>query len=435
LFIALPRALSSPNSHHFKGSTKPESSDNVVDKFITQTAAPRSVRAHIQGRKTMTRITSVRARAISIPLDAATALSSRLVTERHYGVVEIEGDDGHVGVGFCYVGSAGGRMFAEAVDGLLARVLIGQDPYRVEGLWQEMYQEALLQGRAGVVMRAISTLDTALWDRNARAAALPLYKFLGAVHEDTVPAYASGGYYLQGKTPEHLATEMADYVADGFQAVKMKIGKESLREEEARIAAVRERIGNDVALMLDANNAWSDLPTAMQFVRVYEKYNPYFIEEPFGPDDIQNHARLAAATDVPVATGEIEAGRWRFKELMDRGGAIILQTDACVCGGISEFRRIAATAASYGITVLPHWFHDLHAHLVAATPNARYVEFFPDDSVLNFRRVIDTQLVARDGRLILPQRPGLGFNFIEAALDCYALTPWLECKQGIGMAA
>ncbi len=383
----------------------------------------------------MTRIAAIRARAISVPLDAATALSSRLVIERHYGVVEIEGDDGHAGVGFCYVGSAGGRLFVEAVQGLLSPVLIGQDPYRVEGLWQEMYQEALLQGRAGVVMRAISALDTAIWDRNARAAALPLYKFLGAVHDESVPAYASGGYYLQGKTPEHLAAEMASYVADGFKAVKMKIGKGSLREEEARIAAVRERIGNDVALMLDANNAWSDVPTAMQFVRVYEKYNPYFIEEPFGPDDIQNHARLAAATGVPVATGEIEAGRWRFKELMDRAGAIILQTDACVCGGISEFRRIAATAASYGITVLPHWFHDLHTHLVAATPNARYVEFFPDDQVLNFRRVVDTQLEARDGRLILPQRHGLGFNFVEAALDRYALTPWLECKRGIGMAA
>ena len=383
----------------------------------------------------MTRITAVRARAIAIPLDKATALSSRLVTERHYGVVEVVGDDGHAGIGFCYVGSAGGRMFVEAVQGLLAPVLLGQDPYRVEGLWQEMYQEALLQGRAGVVMRAISSLDTALWDRNARAVGMPLHKFLGAVHESSVPAYASGGYYLQGKMPEHLAAEMAAYVDAGFSAVKMKIGKGTLREEESRIAAVRERIGQDVSLMLDANNAWSDLPTALCFTRMYEKYDPFFIEEPFGPDDIESHARLAAATRVPIATGEIEAGRWRFKELMDRAGAVILQTDACVCGGISEFRRIAATAASYGITVMPHWFHDLHVHLVAATPNARYVEFFPDDQVLNFRRLIDTQLEARDGRLILPQRPGLGFNFVEAALDRYALTPWLEVEQGVSLAA
>jgi L-alanine-DL-glutamate epimerase-like enolase superfamily enzyme len=383
----------------------------------------------------MTRISAIRARAINIPLDTVTSLSSRVVRERHYGVVEVEGDDGHVGIGFCYVGSTGGRLFVEAVAGVLAPVLIGQDPYRVEGLWQEMYQEALLQGRAGTVMRAISALDTAIWDRNARDVALPLYKFLGAVHGESVPAYASGGYYVDGKGPDHLAAEMAGYVEAGFSAVKMKIGRSSLREEEARIAAVRERIGNDVVLMLDANNAWSDLQTALRFVRMYEKYDPYFVEEPFSPDDIENHARLAQATPVPIATGEIEAGRWRFRELLERGGAIILQTDACVCGGISEFRRIAAAAASMGITVSPHWFHDLHAHLVAATPNARYVEFFPDDQVLNFRRLVDTQLEVRGGRVLLPQRPGLGFNFISAELDRYALTPWIDCEHATELAA
>jgi len=141
------------------------------------------------------------------------------------------------------------------------------------------------------------------------------------------------------------------------------------------------------------------------------------------------------ATSVPIATGEIEAGRWRFRELLERGAAIILQTDACVCGGISEFRRIAATAASMGVTVSPHWFHDLHVHLVAATPNARYVEFFPNDQVLNFRRLVDTQLEVRNGRVLLPQRPGLGFNFIPAQLDHYALTQWIDCGSASELAA
>jgi L-alanine-DL-glutamate epimerase-like enolase superfamily enzyme len=159
-------------------------------------------------------------------------------------------------------------------------------------------------------------------------------------------------------------------------------------------------------------------------MRVYEDYDPYWIEEPFGPDDIENHARLAAATPVPVATGEIEVGRWRFKELLDREGAIILQTDACVCGGISEWRRIAATAASYAVTVWPHWFHDLHAHLVASTPNAGYVEFFADDQVLNFRRLVGTQLELDKGDLLLPDRPGLGFDFLAKEVERYAIDGW-----------
>jgi L-alanine-DL-glutamate epimerase-like enolase superfamily enzyme len=382
----------------------------------------------------MTRISAIRARSISIPLDQATSLSSRLVRERHYGVVELTGDDGHKGIGFCYVGTAGGRLFSEAVESLLAPILLGEDPYRVEGLWALMYQEALLQGRAGIVLRAISALDTAIWDRNARAAHLPLYKYLGAF-ADRVPAYASGGYYLEGKTPDLLAEEMAGYVAEGYTAVKMKIGRHDLDMEETRIAAVRKRIGPNILLMLDANNAWSDLPTALRFARMYEKYDPYFIEEPFGPDDIGNHARLAAATRVPIATGEIEVGRWRFAELMSRGGAIILQTDACVCGGITEFRRIAAIASGFGITLCPHWFHDLHAHLVASTPNARYVEFFPDDQILNFRRLVDTQIEVRGGHIDMSQRPGIGFNFDAAALDRYAMNSWAHVGRRSDLAA
>ncbi len=374
----------------------------------------------------MSKITAVRARNIEIPLDVTTALSSRVVRARHYGIVEVEADDGHCGIGFCYVGSGGGSIFSQIVHDLLAPVLLGQDSFRVEGLWAEMYQETLLQGRTGTVMRAISALDVALWDRNARAAGLPLYKLLGSMRTDKVPAYASGGYYVAGKTPKHLADEMESYVKAGFTAVKMKVGKEDLRGEEARIAAVRERIGSDAILMLDANNAWSDLPTAARFVRMYEKYDPYFIEEPFSPDDIENHARLAGATSVLVATGEIEAGRWRFRELIDAGAAVILQTDACVCGGITEFRRIAALAAGHGLTLCPHWFHDLHAHLVAATPNAQYVEYFPDDQVLNFRRLVSKQVTAEKGHILLTQDAGLGFVFEAAAVEKYAGGPWSE---------
>jgi len=373
----------------------------------------------------MTKIAKIRSRAIRIPLDVPTAFSQRSVTERHYAIVEIEGDDGVTGIGFCYAGNAGGRLVSAAVRELFAGKLIGEDAHRVEGLWQEMYQEALLQGRAGAVMRAISIIDTALWDRNARAAGLPLYKFLGAVQTERVPAYASGGYYLPGKTPELLGAEVAAWVAAGYKAVKIKVGRYAdPGAERARIAAARAAAGPDVLLMLDANNAWSDLPTALRFMRVYEEYDPYWIEEPFSPDDIDNHARLARSTSVTVATGEIEVGRWRFKELLEKEAAAILQTDACVCGGVSEFRRIAATAASYGVTLCPHWFHDLHAHLVASTPNARFVEFFPDDQVLNFRRIVDTQLVVENGEVILPQRLGLGFGFDAKAVETYAVEEW-----------
>jgi L-alanine-DL-glutamate epimerase-like enolase superfamily enzyme len=369
----------------------------------------------------MASIESIAVCIARVPLDTVTSFATRTVSARDYALVKVRSREGVEGIGFCYVGSAGGRLAQVAIEELFAPRLIGQDSLRVEGLWQEMYQESLLQGRSGTVMRAISILDTALWDLNARSVKLPLYQYLGAYASGSVPAYASGGYYLSGKTPKMLGEELAGYVAAGFKAVKMKVGRLSPREEEIRIAAAREAIGPDIHLMLDANNAWSDVPTALTYMKRYEPYDPYWMEEPFGPDDIDSHAKLAESTPVVIATGEIAYGRWYHKELLDKRGAEILQTDAVVCGGVTEWKRIAATAASYGVTMCPHWFHDVHVHLVAATPNARYVEFFPDDQVLNFRKLIDTQLQHKNGELILPKTPGLGFGFDEQALRKYAL--------------
>jgi L-alanine-DL-glutamate epimerase-like enolase superfamily enzyme len=275
-------------------------------------------------------------------------------------------------------------------------------------------------------MRAIGAVDIALWDRNARAAGIPLYSYLGAHAERSagVPAYASGGYYIEGKTVDGLAEEVAGHVEAGFSAVKIKVGRLSARDDAARVEAARAAIGPDVLLMLDANNAWRDLPSALEHVRRYEEFDPYWIEEPFTPDDIHSHARLAERTSITVATGEVEAGRWRHLELLRSGAAGILQTDAAVCGGITEWRRIAHAASCFGVSMSPHWFHDLHVHLVAASDNGEFVELFVDDSVLNFRYLLDRQLEAVGGRLPLPTEPGLGFEFDDDAVAKFALTGW-----------
>lgn len=379
----------------------------------------------------MPHIRSVSVCAVRVPLDRVTSFSTRTVKARDYCLAKVRSTDGVEGIGFCYVGTAGGNIAQAAVEELLAPIVVGQDSSRVEGLWEEMYRETLLHGRTGTVMRAISMLDIALWDLNARAAGLPLCRYLGCWAAEKVPAYASGGYYLEGKTPQKLGEELASYVRQGFRAVKIKVGRLTPAQEEERVAAAREAIGPDIHLMLDVNNAWADLPTALLYCNRFEKYNPYWIEEPFSPDDIDNHSKLASSMRTSVATGEIEAGRWRFKEILEKRAAKILQTDAAVCGGVSEWRRIAQTAASYGVTVCPHWFHDLHAHLVASAPNGRYVEFFPDDQVLNFRRLINRQLEIENGDLRLPQTPGLGFEFDEKAVAKYGSNrgqTWSEIK-------
>ncbi len=377
----------------------------------------------------MIRIADVQVRTLIVPLETTTSIARRAIRERHYTLVRVVGDDGIAGIGFCYAGHAGGPVVSAFARSLLAPSLIGADAHHTEGIWQRAYDETLLHGRAGSGMRALSAIDIALWDRNARAAGLPLYKYLGAV-DDSVRAYASGGYYLAGKGPDELADELAGYVAQGFTAVKMKVGLgDDVASERARVAAARDRIGPDVELMLDANNAWRDVGTALRFVRAFEPFGPTWIEEPFSPDDVQSHKLLARQTSVPVATGEIEAGRWRFAALLDTEAIPVLQADACVCGGITEFRRVAAMAAGAGVVLAPHWFHDLHAHLAASTPNGTWLEYFPDDAVLNFRRLIDTQLEVTAGRARLSDRPGLGFGFDPEALETYAGDDWSSLRS------
>jgi L-alanine-DL-glutamate epimerase-like enolase superfamily enzyme len=369
------------------------------------------------------RIASVESITVQVPLDRAASMATRSVSARHYPLVRLTTQDGLVGIGFSYAGETGGKIITQAIRDLLAPILLGEDATDIERLWERMYRETLLLGRGGAVMRAISMIDIALWDRNARARDLPLFEFLGGKRAP-INAYASAGYYFDGKDTKMLADEMASLTSRGFRAVKIKIGRLSPPEEEARVAAVRAAIGPDVHLMLDANNAWPDLSTALSYMERLEAFSPYWIEEPFSPDEIDAHAALAKSCVTPVATGELEAGHWRFRELLEKKAASILQPDAAVCGGITEFRRIAADAVGHGASVAPHWFHDLHIHLVAATPGANWVEYLPDAEILNFRRLLDRQIVWDGSHLNLPETPGLGFQFDAAMISKFSLDQW-----------
>ena len=305
--------------------------------------------------------------------------------------------------------------------------LLGRDPHGTEAIWHDIYQDTLLNGRAGAVMRALSAVDIALWDRNARAANLPLWRYMGSYQTETVPAYASGGYYAGG-TPadmvEAVRQEVEAHVAAGFTAVKLKIGGAPPSVDAARVRAARGILGPDAPLLLDANNAWHDVAQAIAALRPLLPYDPYLIEEPFHPEDLESHRRLAAALPLTIASGEIAAGRYAHRDLIERGGVTVLQPDVAVCGGITEWRRIAAMAASASVPVMSHSFHDINVHVIASTPNGRFVEYFPDASILPFRQLLDTQLTAQNGALLLPQTPGLGFNFDPAALDRTAQDEW-----------
>jgi L-alanine-DL-glutamate epimerase-like enolase superfamily enzyme len=356
--------------------------------------------------------------ALSLPLRQPVSFSTRRLTAREFVVVRIRTKDGAEGVGYTY----GGRLIAAALELALKPVLLGRPAGAIEARWQEMYQEALLLGRRGAVLRAISAVDIALWDLLGKRADLPLYRLLGA-GRDSVPAYFSGGYQRDGDRQtavDDVAAEAARAVDAGFDSVKIKVGFAPLPVDLDRIRAVREAIGPDRRVALDANNAWRTATEALPAITAMSAYDPWWIEEPLSPDDITGHARLAADLAVPVATGEIEATRWAFKDLLLAGAADIIQPDACVLGGVTEWMKVAHLADAHGIPVAPHWNADIHVHLAAATANCIAVEYFDvTEDVYNFDLVLAEHLVVQDGQIQVPQRPGIGVVLDESAVSRY----------------
>ena len=184
------------------------------------------------------KVTELVAATAVVPLRTVTSFSTRTVSERHYTLVRVRTDEGVEGLGFCYCGNRAGWLVTQAVRDLLAVHVVGRDPHDTEAIWEAMYRDAVLMGRRGAVLRAISAIDIALWDAVSKAAGLPLYRYLGAYRQDAVPAYASGGYYLDGKTPKHLADECAAYADAGFKAVKIKVGRVSARVDWVPVTGV-----------------------------------------------------------------------------------------------------------------------------------------------------------------------------------------------------
>ncbi|MYA16271.1 MAG: mandelate racemase/muconate lactonizing enzyme family protein, partial [Gammaproteobacteria bacterium] len=198
-----------------------------------------------------------------------------------------------------------------------------------------------------------------------------------------------------------------------------KVGGTGFEVDVARVRTARESIGAAGRLALDANNAWRWPHDAIRFARAVEDCDIWWLEEPLSPDDTTGHAEIARTLEMPVATGEIHATRWDFRDLVAERAADILQPDAGVLGGISEWMKVAHTAASFNLPVAPHWHANLHAHLVAAAHNSITVEYFArEQDIYNFERLVTpaTRLRLQNGRIPLSDRPGLGVEFDDQAI-------------------
>jgi L-alanine-DL-glutamate epimerase-like enolase superfamily enzyme len=365
-------------------------------------------------------IRRVRTVPVSVPLLAEVAWATRAVTAREFVLVFVEAGE-HVGVGYTYAGMHTARSMAAYIDDVVAPRLVSTSARAPSRSWPDLFQETLLVGRRGFALRAISAVDIALWDLFGKIAGEPVYRLLGGTR-DTVEAYASGGYYRPGDPLERIDREIGRYLELGFTDVKIKVGGLGPHEDAARVERVRRLIGRDGRVALDANNAWKTPADAIRFVRLVEEFDPWWIEEPLLPDYIAGHAAIAAATDVPVATGEIHSSRWDFRALIEARAADILQPDACVIGGVSEWMKVAHAAAVFDLPVAPHWNQEVHVHMSAAVANCLTVEWFDvEQDIVNFERLLAEPLRPAGGRIEVPDRPGIGIVFDDAAVDRYAV--------------
>lgn len=335
---------------------------------------------------------------IVLPLDTAVSDAKVLtgrqkpLTETVLLFVEVATEQGCEGMGFSYSKRAGGRaQYAHLHE--IAEVALGQDPSDIDRIYQSLLWAGASVGRSGVATQAIAALDVALWDLKARRANLPLAKLIGA-HRDSCRVYNTSGGFLQASVEEIKQKASASLEA-GIGGIKIKVGQPDWQTDLERVAAIREHLG-DTPLMVDANQQW-DRARAKRMCRELEAFDLVWIEEPLDAWDAIGHADLSRTFDTPIATGEMLTSVPEHMALLDAGYRGFVQPDAPRIGGITPFLRFATLASQANLPLAPHYAMEIHLHLAATYPTEPWVKHFE----------------WLDGRMWLPDRPGLGFTLSD----------------------
>lgn len=358
-------------------------------------------------------IEAVSARRCVVPLDRPLHLGDAVVAHRDYVIVEVTTTDGVVGRA---IGNARNSPVHLFVRDVIAPLVIGLDPLRTENVWKQMYYGCLPIGQRGALMTALSLVDIACWDIKAQAAGMPLATLLGGYRE-IVDVAIAGGYPDLTPQPEAVEEEVAGYITAGYRAIK--IGAHGTAADMARLQAARRACGDDNQLMVDLHWSWRDLHPAVRTATQWTALDLTWIEDPFPARLAKLLGPFRRAVPIPLALGEDRAGLDDFVEILDQGHADYLRADATVCGGITEFLRIAAVASAHGRMVSAHVFPEIHIHLAAALPNVMGVETLdqrPDITPI-YRLVQPIEV--RDGSAKSPHAPGVGLAFDTEALQHY----------------
>jgi galactonate dehydratase len=320
---------------------------------------------------------------------------------------------------------------AQAV-GELERYLVGRDPHDIEAFWHEAYRDAYWRG-GPVLMTALSGVEMALWDIKGKALGVPVWQLLGGRCRDRVPCYANG-WFSPAKTPDEFAAKAREAVAQGFRGLKWDpfgsayrtIEKPELRRSLAIVEAVAEAVGPEVNILIEGHGRF-DVPTAVRIAHALEDYDITWFEEPIMPDHPEGMAEVKRRSNVPIAGGERLYSRWDARTYLEQGCADVLQPDVSHVGGIGELKKIAAMAETHSLPVCPHnplGPGTTHAtlQLAACVPNFWLLEIMSAD--VPYRGELTTEALRfEDGCVLIPDRPGLGFDIVPEALAEHPYQP------------
>lgn len=335
---------------------------------------------------------------------------------RDLAVVRVATDEGVEGIsyvpGLSHIPVPLSNAFKEIVEGVMRENIVGMDALAIEAIWDRLYKRLTRWGRRGIAVQAISGVDMALWDILGKASGIPLWRLLGGYREE-VPAYANVAHHLP---PRELAKKAQEYYERGFRAFKIRGARTEVSFEEAteRIKAIRDALGYDVKLMVDLNGTL-DTYQAIEYLRKWDRYELFWVEEPVHPDNFEGFKRIRRYANTLIAAGEQHSTVADFKILLERELVDVVQPDASWCGGITEWLRIWSMATAYGVPVAPHALHPIHTHLVAAKPNTMWIEYFyPDNPLYSLVYEVFEEpreaLYAEKGVLRAPKSPGLGLK-------------------------
>ena len=345
-------------------------------------------------------------------------------SNRKICIVKVVCDNGLIGWGEGY-GPA--DIIKESVDYIKTNV-IGMSPLQTDLIWSKMFRRVHDYARSGVFLSAISAIDVALWDIKGKYHKLPISTLLGGSFRERIRPYATGLYFSNSKTlTEDLCKEATDYVVNGFKSIKMKVGL-NITEDLNNIKAVRNAIGFDVELMIDANHAYS-FDEALRLSKKLENMDIKWFEEPLSPEFYDQYADFKSKSLIPVAAGECEYLRYGFQKLLNKNCVDFLQLDICSCGGLTEAKRIAALSSSKGVKVIPHTWGSGIAFFAAINfisnlepiPGRLYNEdaYIEYDQTENKIRenIIKNNIEMSDGYIKVNNKPGLGIDIDETYLN------------------